>query len=132
MRRLSAHLLFAYGINRFSHDVAHNEKKKEKKKAQNDLARTSMNRLMFEVRNSTNEPGCKNISRRFRKCSFHSNLNWETNHIRPSFFNFLICEKIFKILESGGRNKNKIKIRIIVQSIKKIKINKSTNFLFLF
>ena len=27
--------------------------------------------------------------------------------IRPSFFYFLIYEKIFKMLESGGRNKNK-------------------------
>ena len=26
---------------------------------------------------------------------------------RPSFFYFLIYEKIFKMLESGGRNKNK-------------------------
>ena len=39
--------------------------------------------------------------------------------IRPSFFNFLIYEKFFKILESGGRNKNKNKIKKIVQSIKK-------------
>ena len=29
------------------------------------------------------------------------------NYIRPSFFYFLIYEKIFKMLESGGRNKNK-------------------------
>ena len=39
--------------------------------------------------------------------------------IRPSLFNFLIYEKIFKILESGGRNKNKNKIPKIVQLIKK-------------
>ena len=37
--------------------------------------------------------------------------------LRPSFFNFLIYEKIFKILELGGQNKNKIPK--IVQSIKK-------------
>ena len=39
--------------------------------------------------------------------------------IRPSFFNFLIYEKIFKILESGGQNKNKKKNPKIVQLIKK-------------
>ena len=39
--------------------------------------------------------------------------------VRPSFFNFLIYEKIFKILESGGRNKIKDKIPKIVQLIKK-------------
>ena len=46
--------------------------------------------------------------------------------LRPSFYNFLIYEKIFKILESGGRNKNKI--HKIVQSIK----IKPTFFLFIF
>ena len=39
--------------------------------------------------------------------------------VRPSFFNFLIYDKIFKILESGSRNKNKNKIPKIVQLIKR-------------
>ena len=49
--------------------------------------------------------------------------------VRQSFFNFLIYEKIFKILESGSRNKNKIPK--IVQLIKKIKIKPAIVFLFL-
>ena len=38
---------------------------------------------------------------------FHSILK----KIRPSFFYFLIYEKIFKMLESGGRIKIKIKTK---------------------
>ena len=52
--------------------------------------------------------------------------------VRPSFFNFLIYEKFFKILESGGRNKNKNKIHKIVQSIKKIKLKPTLLDFFLF
>ena len=49
--------------------------------------------------------------------ALHKLVSWF--YIGPSFFNFLIYEKIFKILESGGRNKNKNKIPKIVQLIKK-------------
>ena len=41
--------------------------------------------------------------------------------IRPSFFYFLIYEKLFKMLESGGRNKNKNKNSKIEESKKKKK-----------
>ena len=49
---------------------------------------------------------------------------------RPSFFNFLIYEKIFKMLESGGRNKNKNKNSKIEESKKKKK--KELNNIFFF
>ena len=45
-------------------------------------------------------------------------------NIRPSFFYFLIYEKIFKMLESGGRNKNKNKNSKIEESRKKRKKKK--------
>ena len=49
----------------------------------------------------------------------------------PSFFHILIYEKIFKILESGGQNKNEKKIPKIVQSIKNTHKKTTTVFLFL-
>ena len=50
---------------------------------------------------------------------------WEGRRmIRPSFFYFLIYEKIFKMLESGGRNKNKNKNSKIEESKKKKKKKK--------
>ena len=49
---------------------------------------------------------------------------------RPSFFYFLIYEKIFKMLESGGRNKNKNKNSKIKESKKKKK--KELNNIFFF
>ena len=52
--------------------------------------------------------------------------------IRPSFFYFLIYEKIFKMLESGGRNKNKDKNSKIEESKKKKKKKKELNNNFFF
>ena len=52
--------------------------------------------------------------------------------VRPSFFNFLIYEKIFKMLESGGRNKNKNKNSKIEESKKKKKKKRSLITFFFF
>ena len=51
---------------------------------------------------------------------------------RPSFFYFLIYEKIFKMLESGGRNKNKNKNSKIEESKKKKKKKKKKRSLITF
>ena len=51
---------------------------------------------------------------------------------RPSFFYFLIYEKIFKMLESGGRNKNKNKNSKIEETKKKKKKKKELNNIFFF
>ena len=56
--------------------------------------------------------------------------NLEIYVSRPSFFYFLIYEKIFKMLESGGRNKNKNKNSKIEESKKKKK--KELNNIFFF
>ena len=51
--------------------------------------------------------------------------------IRPSFFNLLVYEKIFKKIESGGRNKNKNKTSKIAESKNK-KVLASLFFFFFF
>ena len=56
----------------------------------------------------------------------------EIASLRPSFFYFLIYEKIFKMLESGGRNKNKNKNSKIEESKKKKKKKKELNNIFFF
>ena len=53
-------------------------------------------------------------------------------YVRPSFFYFLIYEKIFKMLESGGRNKNKNKNSKIEESKKKKKKKALNNIFFFF
>ena len=54
------------------------------------------------------------------------------SQFRPSFFYFLIYEKIFKMLESGGRNKNKNKNSKIEESKKKKKKKKKSLITFFF
>ena len=95
---------------------------------------------LFNVRNMENVFLCFDFSSNFSamKIFIHEVLSINSDNdkitLGPSFVYFLIYEKIFKMLESGGRNKNKNKNSKIEESKKKKKKKKKelNNIFFFF